>query len=361
MKKLSIFVSATLLISSLSFATIRRVGYNGLARAGVDFSTFDAANTASAAGDTIQMYGSNGGGTVTKRLVIIGFGFNFDKHPGLQAANLSSDIGTLFFGAGSDGSYTTGVSGSFYVRGDINGNHTPISNITFNRCYGTFYTQNYSGYGPINNITITSSVITGGGMQYNSDADYPVSNLSVFNCIIYGFTLYKTGTSAVFINCVAPSPDIVGNYALALNDAGALVKNSIIPDFGTGNINTIFENNFFRVAQPTVLPPGTNNRWGQDWTVLFNRITTINNNASYYGYGDFDENYFVLKAASPAINGGFDGNNAPTNCGIFGGEPAFVYRPSGVPAIPTVYKLTAPGLNASSNPYNVTVSVKSNN
>lgn len=360
MKKLSIFVLATLLISSVSFATIRRVGYNGLARASVDFSSFDAAQNASAAGDTIQLYGSIGSGTVTKRLVIIGFGYNFDKHPGLQAANLTSEIGSITFGAGSDGSYTTGVSGTFYVS-ESSGNKTPISNITFHRCYGTFYMQNYRDYGPISNITITSSVITGGGMQWGAEADNPVTNLSVFNCIIYSFSLQKSGTSAVFINCVSPSPDIVGNYALALNDAGALVKNCILGNSGVNNINTIFENNFFTIAEPGTLPPGTNNRWGQSYAVLFNRITTANNNASHYPYAEFDENYFVLKAGSPAINGGFDGNNAATNCGIFGGEPAFVYRPSGVPAIPTVYKLTAPQLNASTNPYNVTVSVKSNN
>lgn len=360
MKKTFTFIVVAILIFNISSAKIFRVGYIGIALTGVDYATLDLAENAATAGDTIQIYGSVSTGTINKRLVIIGFGYNFDVHPGLQAIGTNTPSNTTInFEAGSDGSFVTGVSGNFYVGGSS----TPtISNITFQRCYGTFYLYNYQTYSQISNIKIISSVITAGGMLWNAAADYPVTNLQVFNCYIYGFTLYKSATSAVFVNCVTASPTFVGNYFLSLNDAGALVRNCILGGASSSsNINTIFENNFFMESQPPVLPPGSNNRWGQTYTALFTGITSANDNASYHGTNEFDENYFILKAGSPAINGGFDGNNNPTDCGIFGGEAPYVYKPSGVPAVPSIYKLTAPSLNASSNPYNVTISVKSNN
>ena len=91
-----------------------------------------------------------------------------------------------------------------------------------------------------------------------------INNLQVFNCILYSFNLYKTGTTASFINCATPSPDLLGNYALGLNNASVLVKNSIIPGAGTtSNINTVYENNLFAEAQPAQLPAGSNNKWAQ--------------------------------------------------------------------------------------------------
>lgn len=358
MKKALLFSVAATLICSLSLATIRRVGYAGLQLTGIDYSSMQPAIDASAAGDTIQVYGSQSG-TVSKRLVIIGFGYNLDVHPTLQAigTHTPSNV-SLTLGAGSDGTIVTGVSGIYTIY-DASNAHTTIAGITFQRCYGSFNLYNNSGYGLISNIKIVSSVITSGGMPWSADADYPVNNLQVFNCIVYGFTLYKAGTTASFINCATPSPDLVGNYAIALNNASALVKNSIIGGAGTAtNINTVYENNLFAEAQPAQLPAGSNNKWGQTWTSIFNGATS---NMSYMNNAEFDENYYALKAGSPAINGGINGAGQATNCGIFGGEAIYVYRLSGIPAIPSFYKISAPSLSATTNPYNVTISVRSNN
>jgi len=365
MKKFLLLSVAATLICSLSFATIRRVGYAGTSLSGVDFPNFSNAENASSAGDTIQIYGNNSHGAVTKQLVIIGFGYNFDVHPGLQAIGTDrpSEI-TLTFGPGSDGSIATGLSGNFNI-GDPYNTHITVANITFFRCYGRFDFLNTIANGLCSNIKILSSVIerlTSGSQYGYSSNDYPVNNLQVFNCIAGAIYLDKSTTTASFINCVS-SPSIYQGSGLSLNNATVLVKNSILSSASsTQNINTVYENNFFQQAQPVVLPPGSNNRWGQDWSVLFNRITNANDDASSYNSGAvFDENYYVLKAGSPAINGGFNSANAATNCGIFGGEPLYVYKPSGVPSVPAIYKLTAPSLTAGTNPYNVTISVKSNN
>ena len=200
-------------------------------------------------------------------------------------------------------------------------------------------------------------------MGWNGPNDFPCTNIQVYNCLIESYAMYKPASSAIFVNCV--SSGVFG--PLNLTDASVLVKNCIFGYSGyAGNINTVYENNFFIEANPGVAVPGSNNRWGQDYNVLFQRIIPDNggdvNFGSYTGYGAaFDENYYILKAGSPAINGGFNAANAATNCGIFGGETQFVYKPSGIPSVPAIYKLTAPGLNASANPYNVTISVRSNN
>lgn len=359
---------AVLFISSVSFAAIRRVGYNGIALSGVDYANFQSAHDASSAGDTIQIYSSPGSGTITKQLVIMGFGYNFDANPNLQVigTDAPSNISLNFY-LGSDGSTVEGCSGSFsispYDPNTGTGNGSLVSNITFQRCYGTFYFSNYESYGPSSNVKIISCVITGGGMFYSGVNDYPVTNLQVYNCILEStFTLYKASTTASFINCAMPSPSVIGNQSLNLNDAGVLVKNCILAASGAAsNVNTVFESNFFGEAQPATLPSGSNNRWSQDWATLFTRNGRTDDNAGYYGYAEFDEDYFVLKTGSPAINGGTDAANNPTDAGIYGGELAYRYKLSGVPAVPAIYKLTAPSNSASTNPYNVTISVRSNN
>jgi len=64
--KLFTLCFAALLISGFSLAAFRRVGYNGIARAGVDYTDFTSAHTAAATGDTIQIYGTFSGYTEVK-------------------------------------------------------------------------------------------------------------------------------------------------------------------------------------------------------------------------------------------------------------------------------------------------------
>jgi hypothetical protein len=146
-----------------------------------------------------------------------------------------------------------------------------------------------------------------------------------------------------------------------LGSGNFLVKNSIIKNYNAANINTVWENNFFGTTQPAQLPPGSNNRWGQSWSNLFGRLNSGSDNGGDISHSTFDENYYLLKTGSLAINGGFDAINNPTDCGVFGGELIYRYKLSGVPSLPAIYKLTSPTQAATSNPYNVTISVRSNN
>jgi hypothetical protein len=347
MKKVCLFVLTVLFMSAISFATIRRVGYNGIARPGVDYTDFNSAQAASAAGDTIQVY-SSVSGTVNKRLVIMGFGYNFDTNPNLQAigGNSPSNI-TLSFDLGSENSIVEGCSGGVTLV---------TSNITIRRFFGSIAFQNQTR--AANNTRIESCILTSCNMQVTTTN--PTTNIQIYNCIYYSINFYMAGTSGSIINCVSPNPQYVGT-SLNLNNAGFLVKNCIIGGYDAGNINTVWENNFFFTAQPAILPPGSNNRWGQVWANLFNRLGGTTDNASYYPDAQFREEYFLLKPGSAAINGGFDASNNPTDAGIFGGDAIYRYRSAGVPAVPAIYKLTAPSSGATSNPFNVTISVRSNN
>ena len=108
------------------------------------------------------------------------------------------------------------------------------------------------------------------------------------------------------------------------------------------------------------MPAGSNNRWSQDWALIFNRIAG-SDNGSYSGSGEFDEDWYVLNASSPAKNGGFDAADNPTDAGIYGGEPAYRYKLSGVPSIPAIYKLNLSNPATTANRYTVIISARSNN
>ncbi|MEO8109800.1 MAG: hypothetical protein ABI594_07215 [Ginsengibacter sp.] len=364
--KIIALLVAALLIGNYSFGNIFRVGYTGPPLAGVDYADLQSAQDAASAGDTLQVYTNiTTHGNIDKKLVIIGYGYNFDANANLQVigtdAPSSADI---TFSPGSDGSMVSGISGSFGI-GDYAGTGIPISNITFQRCNGDFRFYNFIGYsinyGTISNIQISGSVINL-RLSYHGTDGTPVNNLQIYNCIVQLIQLFKANTTAIIENCVSASLTYSSFSFLDLNDASVLMKNCIFASSNSmNNINTIYENNFFAEAQPVVLPAGSNNRWSQDWAVIFNRLGGTSDAPGYYADPSFDEDYYVLKAGSPAINAGLDAANNPSDAGIYGGETAYIYKLSGVPAVPANYKLTAPSTVASSNPYNITISVRSNN
>jgi hypothetical protein len=263
----------------------------------------------------------------------------------------------MYFDVGSDSSIAEGLAGFFMI-----GNQDPakegvgISKVIIRRCLGAinFFVNN----GPVSDVKILSCVATGISQQQQDL--FNVTNLLVSNSIVSSMILYNSGSSATIVNCNW-APHSAASASLFLSQASCIVKNSIFPFFNGSSINTIYENNFFSGSQPSILPPGTNNRWEQSYENIFSRLGGTSDVPGDHYELAFEENYYLLKAGSPAINGGFNNANAPTDCGIFGGEPAYVYKLSGVPAVPAIYKLEAPTLSAGTNPYNVTISVRSNN
>lgn len=362
-KLLTLLIGA-LLVGNAAHAKIFRVGYAGTPLTGVDYATLQAAHDAASAGDTVQIYGTFAGSTnITKRLVILGYGYNFDVHPGLQVVggDVPSQIGnvyTCYFKPGCDGTILKGVN--IKVVSISPAIASPISNLTFERCEieDVNFSNNIS-YGSISNIKFIGCVFQGSLSMQNNSNGAPVTDLLLSNCILANCTLYNSGTTAIIENCVSTI-----NSNLNFNEATIIVKNCILWESGgIGSVNSIYQNNFFHEAVPTTLPMGSNNQWAQDWGVIFNRLGGTDDTPGnpYGNSSSFDENYYILKSGSPAIGAGIDDFNNTTDCGIFGGNPGNQYIVSGVPPVPSFYRLTAPGTDASANPYNITVSVKSNN
>jgi hypothetical protein len=207
MKKLFFLSLLFVSLTTISNATIRRVGYNGIQLTGVDYATIDAAHTASVSGDTIQVYGTVYGiATITKKLVIIGFGNNFDVNTGLQAGNPSDPSyisGTLTFELGSDSSLLIGCR---------------ISNI----------------YLSTSNISIQRSFIN--GYIYLRNDLRTINNCRVISCCLYSMQGFTTGTSSLGCTGILVSNSIV-NY-ISFNATNISINHIII----------IFYRHFFQNA-----------------------------------------------------------------------------------------------------------------
>src|SRR5437773_1381903 len=77
MKKiLSFAIIATLLLSvDNANAKIRRVGYFGAPITNTDYSTLQLANDAAASGDSIFLFPGSWTGTITRKLIFLGYGY----------------------------------------------------------------------------------------------------------------------------------------------------------------------------------------------------------------------------------------------------------------------------------------------
>lgn len=362
--KMFTLIMGLLFFSTYSFAKIFRVGYTGTPLAGVDYASneFQQAVTNANPGDTIQLYGTVSGAEINKRLVILGFGYNLDAHSGLQVNSINDPSYTsyIFFAPGSDGSIVKGVStttsgNAGFQVGDYYQTGTPVSNITFERCFGLFNLLNKGA--ATSNVRIISCVCTVINMYYG-DNGIPLNNLQITNCILGSVSLFNESTTASIINCVS-SPNT--QDGLSFQNAQVMLKNSVIypPNSGT---NTIYQNNFIYSSAFTLPAGSSNNHWDVGFDDIFNELGV----ASSYNTGtpttlQFNEDWYLLKPGSPAINAGLNFDNQATDCGIFGGELSNIYRQGGIPSIPAIYKLDAPGSEATSNPYKIVISVRSNN
>ncbi|GAA4343091.1 hypothetical protein [Flaviaesturariibacter amylovorans] len=321
------------LFSQSANARVLRVGYQGPQVAGTDYQNLQSAVDAATANDTLQLYQNNYGGTatVTKRLVFVGFGYRLAQNPGLQAVPAAANTSTLSFRAGSENSVVQGISGNIYIAAE---------NVTVSRCSGNVYLgyNTNAVHVPVTNVTVTASHID---LYGNYGA---VSNAHISNCIINVNNL--SNSAGLYTNNV-----MIGNNPVF---GAFVVKNSIFTYNATWacptGINAIFENNLF-ASSCTVT--GANNQLNVPMANVFEDWNGFTNGGS--------ESLLALKAGSPALGFGVSGTNTPTDAGIFGGDAGLVYKPGGIPAIPSIYQLSAPQLNATTNPYTITISVRSNN
>jgi len=351
MKRILTFAALTLLVSIVTTnanANIRRVGFFGAPIANTDYTSLQSAHNAAAAGDTILVFPGDWTASYSKTLVTIGYGYFVDvsslgtaANAGLQhlTGHLSIGIGLA---AGCDNSVFEGLDG-FNIGGL--GTGATLSGIIIRRCNGTV---GFAANNAYNNWQIVQCYLLRLGLNENENGA-TISNLTVSNCIIgslNGGTLHFTNngqfTNNIFLNTAQ-----FGNGTY-------LVKNNIfLGNICSANrgfdINCVYTNNIEN-GDCGCRITGTQNtcRSGSELGSLFF--------VGYSSQGSFSHDArFQLKAGSPAIGFGEGG----VDCGIFGGPNP--YHLSGIPPVPAFYKLTANSTTASSNPYTVTFSVRSNN
>ncbi|MEO7313401.1 MAG: hypothetical protein ABIX01_23665 [Chitinophagaceae bacterium] len=315
---------AALLCCSVCNAKIWRVNNNG--GGGGNFTTAQEANDFSTQpGDTIHLEpspNSYGNLTTTKRLVWISTGAFLGIHPGEQYSLTPGRIGLLSVNTGSENSVF-----SIYIGATANVN---ASNVRLERCYVV---------GPIN---LGPNVVA--------------SNDVVINCYSLAYMYIYTGTNHFVSNNIFES-ELLGGAG-----ASGIVQNNVFNAVSTSPSsisNCTIQNNIFNKAVGAytftncvvqynmsgsggVLPAGNFNQNNIPMASVF-----VNNNGS-------DDAAFILKAASPAIGSGAAG----ADMGAYGGTTPF--KTALQPAIPAIYKITAPFVPAG-NTMNVTFSTKNNN
>jgi hypothetical protein len=348
---------AALSFSSISFARLFRVGYVGPLVTGVDFADAQAAHDAASDGDTLQFYpGTTGSGSYTistynKKLVLIGNGYFINDAYYVNNTGLNMLTGTVALyiipTPGSTSSDGTIIEGFNYCNVQLSDNLT-LSNLTITRCNGSGgYFFGGAVYGT---ITLVDCKITECFNVYldptnqNGNVNLTVKNLRVENCKLNQASLAPLNPASTFLinNCIFDQPNF--------GDNNVVVQNCILlySTSAYGVSNTVFNNNIFD-GQPII--NGSNNQFN---------VNVANPGANVFvglpTQGAYSEDAkYQLTATSPAKGAGIGG----VDLGPFGG--ANPYRLSGIAAIPTVYKLQAATPNATTNPYPITVSVRSNN
>lgn len=378
MKKFAFLFLITLLITSVSNAKIRRVGFFASPVANTDYSTFALAYTASVTNDTILVFPNNAvAGTIAKKLTIIGPGNWLDPNStpkgnaNLQAFPGIATISSLTFDAGSDGSVIMGFyGGSIYLKED---------NITIKRNRETdIYITGLNPAGTIVNLQILQNYHVAIRAQYINASS--CTNLNISNNFIYYFNTPAGNTYNGNISNNVWAYDQTQNanelnggsttisYASGIDlGAGAwLLQNNIFLSYtnaaSASNYNyftfTNGGNSVFNYNLALQSSPSSTMNWGAG---IGNVITNIANASNIFtafpliGTTSADAR-FQLKTGSPALTVGAGG----TPIGMFTGN--YPYKLSTIPTIPTIYSISSPqGNNPTGNTIQINVSTRGNN
>lgn len=340
MKKMFALFVLSLIVINDSFAKIWRV--NNVTGVAADFITAQAANDGAANGDTIHLEPSlntYGDLTLTKRLYIISTGNFLLQNPGFQQSIVAGFLSNIrIYEGGANGSIlSVRFSGVMDIRSQ------GVSDILLLSCAST--------------VSQNECLGAAAGVLYVENAD----NIIARNCWFASIDIAATSENIIINN------NIIGNRISIRGGSSATITNNVICAVSTGGcqdqgiVNSIVANNIFNkglvnwgggfinclvqnnLSANNTLPTGNGNQNNVDMTTVFRDAN-----------GGYIDNIYQLKAGSPAIAAGTNGED----CGAFGGS--IPYKLANTPPIPSIYKLTVPA-SSGGNSMNIIFSTRSNN
>jgi hypothetical protein len=373
MKK--IFLSIAIVVCSTSlYAKIWRVNNDvtkdpDVTQAATLFDgTNNATNPEAANGDTVHIEPSTSNYLdiiVNKQVVILGNGYLLTNNIGLQANTNASSVNNVTFNAGSENSVMAGITTAVTLRN--------VGNITITRCRissvvlflytvpktGISLNKNFitgslsqSGFDPTGDVTVTIE-----NNIFNSATGFGAGTISLNNQVR---GLFRNNTYGSSINFITLSNFYFANNIILGNGGGSVFSGS----------NNIIKNNINNRGTTATggLPAGNGNQNITD-VQMYGTTTTLGDvfagdvfNFTSTTPGDAR---FELRVGgsntNPAIAAGETiGTVVTPNVGAYGATDP--YRKSGIPAVPTIYALSAPASVApTATSMNVTISTRSNN
>lgn len=315
-----LFVALTFLLVADAFSTVWTVSNDLNRRA--QFTDFTNAHSAASNLDTIYVYGSAtyyNGGTLTKRLVIIGPGYN------PASSNRNNAYMPISFAAGSSNSIVYGL----VLSASCNASSTS-NNILIARCNVpslTLYNSNANWV--IENCIINSLTISQGNTS---------TLLTIRNNIITGSFSGNTSNNLITIqnNLFVNTGTTFFFYSPIRR---ATIKNNIFYGTNPGGADScFFLNNLtwdIPITSQQTLPYGSNTGTGNINISDPYFVGAVNKSGQ-----DF-QNDFRISATSPAKNKGSDGTDiGPTG----GASPLYTStgQLTGMPPIPSITEMYLP-------------------
>lgn len=275
------------------------------------------------------------GANITKRINLIGAGYNADSS---KATGISSVSNSITFAAGSQFSTITGVNfgGEFIIS---------TNNISLSRCkvYDqiVFNTQ-------VNNIIINECILNqNGGMAINGSNSPNSTNVIIQKCILQftsSYWLYFCNNFNFDNNIFLYLSSSGGSGLYSVNNCQ--FKNNIFTQpssitFASNSGNNVFLNNLFIRTSFTLPGTSSNNIFNEDVNTMFVNAPPVTLWSSAQNYN--------LSPTSLGNNAGTDG----TDIGIYG--TSLPFKDGGVPFNPHFQIVNIPGSTGTNGQLNITI------
>ncbi len=277
------------------------------------------------AGDTVHLEGSTidyDGGSLSKKLVIIGPGYFLNENPNTSNNVLPAILNAISFNAGSSGSQLIGV----HIGDNTGGVNITVSDILIKRCQIDYAVSVLFAISDIKIIQNFFARASTANMISTNTGGFPTDFIFDNNIVLGTLVLPVGYTMLECKNNVFAGPAITGSPSLRLY-AGSFQNNILTNPAATVDINggTNLNVTYNTAASATPFGTASNNVVVADMTTLF--VTT----------GSSDGKYQLKAGSAPGADG--------SDRGAFGGAAVTSrYTLSGLAPIPVIYDISTSGV-----------------